>query len=211
MALTLHLLRHAVHGHPQDMLCGRMAGVRLGPDGERQAARLAHRFPLHSLDALHTSPVQRCRETAAVLEEVCGLAAIVDPAAEEVDFGAWTGRRFAALEEDSLWRSWNLDRDHAAAPGGETMRRVRARVLRLLDEMLALHPHGRVAVITHAEIVRTAVLHVLGLPMQAYDRLEIGPASITTLCLWPGGGRLMGLNDLSHLPAPAPLKEMEPA
>ncbi len=211
MALTLHLLRHAVHGHPPDMLCGRMAGVRLSAEGERQAARLAHRFPLRSLDALRTSPVQRCRETAAVLEEACGLAAIVDPAAEEVDFGDWTGRRFAALDVDPRWQAWNTDRDHAAAPGGETMRRVRARVLALLDEMLARHPQGRVAVVTHAEIVRTAVLHVLGLPMQAYDRLEVSPASITTLCLWPGGGRLLGLNDVSHIAVPAPVKEAEAA
>jgi broad specificity phosphatase PhoE len=211
MALTLHLLRHAVHDHPADMLCGRMAGVRLGPEGERQAARLAHRFPLDSLDALHTSPIRRCRETAASLEAACGLVAIVDPAAEELDFGDWTGRRFTQLEGDPHWRSWNLDRDHAAAPGGETMGDVRARVVAMLEETLMLHPHDRVAVVTHAEIVRTAVLHVLGLPLQAYDRLEIGPASVTTLCLWPGGGRLIGLNDVSHITAPAPMKEVEPA
>jgi broad specificity phosphatase PhoE len=211
MALTLNLLRHAVHGHPTDMLCGRRAGVRLSREGERQAARLAQRFPQGSLDALHTSPVQRCRETAANLEVACGLAAIVDPAAEEVDFGDWTGRRFTQLEGDPRWRSWNFDRDHAAIPGGETMGHVRARVVTMLKEMLVLHPHGRVAVVTHAEIVRTAVLHVLGLPLQAYDRLEIGPASVTALCLWPGGGRLMGLNDVSHITAPAPMKEVEPA
>ncbi|TCH98132.1 histidine phosphatase family protein [Roseococcus sp. SYP-B2431] len=211
MALTLHLLRHAVHGHPAEMLCGRMAGVGLAAEGERQAARLARRFALGSLDALRTSPVQRCRETAAGLEAACGLAAIVDPAADEVDFGDWTGRRFGDLERDPLWRTWNLDRGHAGAPGGETMARVRARVVALLDELVALHPQGEAAVVTHAEIVRTAVLHVLGLPLQSYDRLEISPASVTTLCLWPGGGRLIGLNDVSHITAPVPTKEVEPA
>ena len=211
MALTLHLLRHAVHGHPTDMLCGRTAGVRLSAEGERQAARLARRFAPGSLEALHTSPARRCRETAEGLEAACGLTAIVDPAADEVDFGDWTGRRFADLEDDPRWRSWNLDRDHATAPHGEAMTCVRARVLALLNEMTTLHPHGRAAVVTHAEIVRTAVLHVLGLPLQAYERLEIGPASITTLHLWPGGGRLLGLNDVSHITASAPTKEVEPA
>jgi hypothetical protein len=55
------------------------------------------------------------------------------------------------------------------------------------------------------------VLHVLGLPLQAYDRLEISPASITTLCLWPGRGRLLRLNHVSHLAARVPAKEVEPA
>ncbi|MDB5375733.1 MAG: phosphoglycerate mutase protein [Rubritepida sp.] len=211
MALTLHLLRHALHGHPPDMLCGRMAGVGLASEGTWQAAQLASRFPSGSLDALHTSPMQRCRETAAALEAACDLTAIVDPAAVEVDFGGWTGSRFTELEGDPRWRSWNLDRDHAAAPDGETMECVHARVVTLLDELLAPHRQSRVAVVTHAEIVRTAVLHVLGLPLQAYDRLEISPASITTLCLWLGGGRLLGLNDVSHLAARVPAKEVEPA
>jgi broad specificity phosphatase PhoE len=211
MALTLHLLRHALHGHSPDMLCGRMAGVRLASEGKWQATRLASRFPSGSLDALHTSPMQRCRETATALETACEFSAVVDPAADEVDFGGWTGRPFMELEGDPLWQSWNHDRDHAAAPGGETMECVLARVVALLDELRARHRHGRVAVVTHAEIVRTAVLHVLGMPMQAYDRLEISPASITTLCLWPGGGRLLRLNDVSHLAAQVPAKEVEPA
>jgi broad specificity phosphatase PhoE len=211
MALTLHLLRHALHGHPPDMLCGRMTGVGLASEGMWQATRLASRFSPGSLDALHTSPMQRCRETAAALEAASDLTAVVDPAADEVDFGGWTGSRFTELEDDPRWRGWNLDRDHAAAAGGETMECVRARVVTLLDKLLARHRHGRVAVVTHAEIVRTAVLHVLGLPLQAYDRLEISPASITTLCLWPGGGRLLGLNDVSHLAARVPAKEVEPA
>ncbi|MDB5413313.1 MAG: phosphoglycerate mutase family protein [Rubritepida sp.] len=208
MALTLHLLRHGVHGHPAEVLAGRMAGVSLGYEGKQQAARLAHRFPPHSLDALVTSPLQRCRETAAYIEEACGLTATVDPDAAEVDFGEWTGQRFSALEADPRWRNWNLHRDEAQAPGGEPMERVRSRVLAMLDGMRTLHSAGRVAVVTHAEIVRTAVLHILGLPLQAYDRLEVAPASITTLCLWPGGGRLLGLNDVSsHHPALVPARE----
>ncbi|WP_424811373.1 histidine phosphatase family protein [Roseococcus sp. YIM B11640] len=211
MALMLHLLRHALHDHPPDMLCGRMAGVRLAAEGERQAACLGRRFPLGSLDALLTSPVRRCRDTAAALERACGLPAIVDPAADEVDFGDWAGQRFPALQADPRWTAWNLDRDHAAAPGGETTHALRARVIALLDGILGLHPQGHVAVMTHAEIVRTSVLHILGLPMQAYDRLEVSPASITTLSLWMGGGRLLGLNDVSHIMAPVPMREMESA
>lgn len=211
MALTLHLLRHAAHGHPTDMLCGRMAGVRLSLDGERQAAGLARRFPPNSLDALRTSPARRCRDTAAHLEAACGVPATVDPTADEVDFGDWTGRRFAELERDPLWRSWNLDRDHATAPGGEGMMRVRDRVAALMNELLALHPQGRVAIVTHAEIVRTAALQVLGLPLQDYDRLEVSHASVTTLSLWTGGGRLLGLNDVSHITAPMPTREVQPA
>ena len=197
MSLTVLFLRHGAHDRGDDLLCGRLPGVSLGAEGARQAACLARRFPPGTLQALYTSPVQRCRETAAALEATTGLAARVDTAAEEVDFGDWTGQRFAALEMDARWKAWNRSRDDAAAPGGESMQQVRSRVTSLLQELLTRHPSGEVAVVTHAEVIRTAALHLLGLPLQAYDRLEISPASITALA--PGEGRVLGLNDVSHL------------
>jgi probable phosphoglycerate mutase len=199
MALTLFLLRHAPHDRVGDLLCGRMPGIALGETGLWQAARLARRFPPGTLDALYSSPVQRCRETAAAVGAACGLEPATVPEAEEVDFGDWTGASFAALNSDPAWQRWNRDRDTAAAPGGEAMATVQARVLALLGQLRARHPEGRVAVVTHAEIVRTAVLQVLGLPMQAWERLEVSPASVSILELWPGGGRVLGLNDVAHL------------
>jgi probable phosphoglycerate mutase len=199
MTLTVFLLRHAAHDRVGDLLCGRMPGVALGETGRWQAARLARRFPPGRLDALYSSPVQRCRETAVALGATCGLDAAILPEAEEVDFGDWTGHGFAALEADPRWRDWNRSRDTAAAPGGESMPALRARVLALLEGLQSWHPEGRIALVSHAEIIRTAILQILGLPMQAYERLEVGPASISTLALWTGGGRLLGLNDVAHL------------
>lgn len=199
MALTLFLLRHAAHDRVGDLLCGRMPDVALGETGRWQAARLARRFAPGMVDALYTSPVQRCRETAAPLSTRCGLEPGILREAEEVDFGAWTGCRFAALEDDPCWQAWNHSRDTAAAPGGESMAAVRARVQALLEALRAGHPEGRIALVSHAEIIRTALLQVLGLPLQAYERLEVSPASISTLALWPGGGRVLGLNDVAHL------------
>ncbi|MBO1076864.1 histidine phosphatase family protein [Roseomonas marmotae] len=201
MALTLFLLRHAAHDRVGDLLCGRMPGVPLGQHGRWQAARLAGRFPPGTLDALYTSPLQRCRETAAAIAQPGGPEPVPAPEAEEVDFGAWTGLGFTVLETDPRWRAWNSDRDHAVAPGGEAMSAVRQRVVALLKGLQARHPEGRVALISHAEIIRAAVLHLLSLPLQAYERLEVSPASVSTLALWPGGGKLLGLNDVAHLAA----------
>jgi len=201
MALTLCLLRHAAHDHPADMLCGTRPGVALSAAGRRQAACLARRFPPGSLDGLLASPVQRCQETAAAVGAACGLQPETAPAAREVDFGAWTGQRFATLEQDARWHAWNHHRDEAGAPGGEAMQQVRARVLALLEAVLQRHPTGRIAIVSHAEIIRTAILCVLGLPLRAYGRVEVDVASISTLRLWPGGGKLLTLNDAAHLHA----------
>jgi broad specificity phosphatase PhoE len=201
MALTLFLLRHGMHDQPADMLCGTRAGVSLSAAGRAEAALLSRRFPPGSLDMLLTSPLQRCEQTAALVGAACGVEAQQEPSAREVEFGAWTGQRFAALEQDARWHVWNHKRDEASAPGGEAMRMVQARVLGLLKDLLQRQPSGRVAIVSHAEIIRTAILHVLGLPLQAYDRVEVALASISTVALWPGGGKLVGLNDVAHLRA----------
>lgn len=195
MATTIFLLRHAAHDRVNNTLCGRMPGVALGASGHAQAERLARRMAREQVAVLRTSPVQRCRETALALGATLDLPLQEAPAFEEIDFGAWTGQPFAALEEDPRWNAWNTARDTARAPSGESMREAQARAV---SGIRALEGLGAAAIVTHSDIIKAVVAHCLGLPLQAYERFEIAPASITTLVIWEGGGKLLSLNDTAH-------------
>ena len=191
---TVTLVRHAAHDRVHAVLCGRMAGVTLGARGHSQAAALAKRLRGCGARAVLTSPLERARETAAPIAAALGLEPEVTPALNEIDFGIWTGRRFEELADDPLWQGWNAARGSGRAPGGEAMAAAQTRVAGLLDELAA---EGRDAVlVSHGDVIRAAVLRVLGLSLDAYARIEIAPASITTLDLWPGGGRVTGLNEV---------------
>lgn len=143
--------------------------------------------------ALHASPRRRVRETA----EAAGLAVATEPALDEIDFGAWTGRDFAALAEDPAWRSWNEQRGTARPPDGEAMHEAASRILRWTGALPARHPDATVVAFSHADVIKAALCAHLGLALDAHWRLEVAPASLSAVELWLGGGRVRFVNDMA--------------
>ena len=99
----------------------------------------------------------------------------------EVDFGRWSGMTFDELERDGAWRRFNEHRATAGVPGGERAIDVQARAVAALDRIRAAHPGGRIAVVSHADVIRVAVLHCLGAPLDFVHRIEIAPAVMRAL------------------------------
>jgi probable phosphoglycerate mutase len=75
------------------------------------------------------------------------------------------------------------------------MEEAQSRIVGHLESLRGDHPDGRILLVTHAEIVRAALLHHLGLPLQAYERIEISPCSVTVLSLGEAGAAITRLNE----------------
>jgi len=195
VASTVILIRHATHDRVGSVLCGRMPGVVLGDEGRRQARRLADHFAGCPIAAVIASPLERARETAEIIAERLGLPVEIDEALTEIDFGAWTGQSFEALDPDPQWRLWNSARATACPPGGEPMSAAQARIVDRIERLRDEHPDGAVILVGHCDVIKAALAHHLGLSLDHYDRFEISPASVSVLALWPGGGsRVMSMN-----------------
>ena len=195
MAATLFLLRHAAHARVGSTLCGRMAGVSLGEEGQQQARALAGRLAGEAIEAVYSSPLERARETAAPVAERLGLTPRVEEDLVEIDFGSWTGRDFASLEGDPQWDRWNTQRATARPPEGESMAEAQARALGAVARLRAFHPEGRVAVVSHCDVIKAVLAAFLGITLDGIGRFEILPASISALALWPGGGKVLSMNE----------------
>jgi broad specificity phosphatase PhoE len=195
---TLFLLRHAAHDNVGGFLAGRMPGVHLGKEGRAQAERLAERMRKEQLAAVHSSPRERAQETAAAVAAACAIQRIdVDPELDEVDFGSdWTGKDFDTLEADPAWRRWNTVRSLARTPGGERMLDVQSRAMSLIERLSAQHAGAALALVSHSEVIKAIVSHVLGLPIDAWNRFDIGPASISTFVNGDWGAKLITLNEV---------------
>jgi probable phosphoglycerate mutase len=194
VATTLLLIRHAAHDLLGRTLCGRMAGVELNERGHRQAALLAERLG-RAPAALYSSPMPRALQTAAPLAARFGLEIRPSEALLEIDFGAWAGRDFASLEGDPLWQRWNAERASARTPEGETMAEVQQRALAGLGDMAARHPEAVVAAVSHGDVIKAVIAAVLGLSLDAHARFEIGPAGLSRIEFWPGGAKLLSMNE----------------
>lgn len=197
---TLLLARHASHSVVHGVLVGRDPDVRLSAAGRAEAARLARRVARERPVALYTSPQTRCRETAAAIAEACRLVPEACDAIDEIDFGAWRGRGFADLETDPRWTVWNASRGTARPPGGEAMHEAQSRVLRWTATLAERHGEAVVIAVSHADVIKAAIMAHLGLHLDAHHRFDIAPASLSAVALWPGGGRLRFVNEM---PPPA--------
>ncbi|MFG2575121.1 histidine phosphatase family protein [Streptomyces sp. NPDC048481] len=140
-----------------------------------------------------TSPTVRCRETAAALGLAPGRSAGSPDAARPVepsepvepvelaglDVGRWRGLTLAevgAAEPEAVAR-WLAD-PGSAPHGGESVEDLCARVARWLESSSR---EGRTLAVVEPEIVRAAVVHVLGTPVTAFWRLDVPPLTATSV------------------------------
>ena len=197
MTTTFFLVRHAAHDNVGGYLAGRKEGIRLGPDGQAQAKRLAERLKRERFEAIAASPRERTQETASAIAEACGVEEIeICEELDEIDFGRWSGKTFEELNEDADWRRWNAGRGFAATPNGETMEGVQRRVLACMRRLADARPEAALVLVSHADVIKAAVCHVLGLPLDRVDRFDVGPASVTTVVAGDWGAKVLGLNEV---------------
>lgn len=123
-----------------------------------------------------SSPALRARETAAA----AALEAQVEPLIGECDFGSWAGRTLAEVHEEDPGgaRAWMAEPD-ACPHGGESLSALLARVGGWMDAQATCD--GRAIVVTHAGVVKAAVVHALGAPAAAFWRVDVTPLAVTEL------------------------------
>jgi probable phosphoglycerate mutase len=192
----VHLVRHGAHDLVGRVLAGRMPGVHLSAEGRAQAARVADALAARPLAAVVSSPQPRAHETAMVIAARHGLDVAVEPDLDELEFGAWQGMAFDALDGRPDWQAWNRARGLAAAPpGGEMMAHVQARALRALLAARARWPGAEVAMAGHQDVLRAALLGVLGASLDLFGRLALAPGGRAAVRLWADHAELETLDN----------------
>jgi broad specificity phosphatase PhoE len=175
------LIRHGVHDVVGHVLVGRMPGVRLNGQGRDQARQIADALCGEHIDTVQSSPQMRAQETAQPLASRLGLSIEIFAEIDELDTGGWTGRSFASLNEDPHWSLWNTTRSATRPPNGESMLELQTRAVDHVRRVAASRPDGHVALCSHAEVIRAIVLQALKFPLDDFHRVEIAPATISTL------------------------------
>lgn len=207
----LLLIRHGDNDVLKTRLAGRMPGVHLNPEGLRQAQTLAQSLSSAPLAAIFSSPLERALETAAPLAAAHHLEVNIHPGLIEVDYGGFEGRTYKQLRRTRLWKLVHEKPSQVQFPGGESLPAVMQRAVETMNGLAAQFDDGSfIACVTHGDIIRLAVAHYLGIPLDAYHCFSISTASITTLALGKDRPRLLNLNQVSRLEWPTPQQEKKP-
>lgn len=189
----LTLVRHA---SVPDNLEGRYIGstdVALGPQGLREAERLAAVLSHDSFERVWCTPLQRGRQTA---EKIAGGRSVefLDEL-REIDFGRWERRTFEAIAREDPQRvnQWAQCSDRFAFPGGESIAEFQTRVERVAARMIA-EDASSILVVAHGGVLRHLICHFLGISANRSLAFQMPPASIARLDLHGDQGVLTSLN-----------------
>jgi broad specificity phosphatase PhoE len=184
--------RYSGHGDPE-----------LTPLGHAQAAGAAARLArVPDVAAVLTSPLQRARQTAALVAEATGAPLHVRERLIETDFGAWEGLTFAEARarDPQLHAEW-LGSEEVAPPGGESFATVGRRIEAERAELVQEYPGATLVLVTHVTPIKMLLRDALqGGPGVLY-RLHLDLAALSIVDFYPDGGASVRLvNDTSHHP-----------
>ena len=169
--------------------------MALSSEGLEQASIVADLLGTLSIAGVYSSPRERAWYTARDIAEPHELEVQVVDELDEIDFGDWTGARFSDLEGDEAWQQWNESRGSARCPGGESMVEAVERAKSSLERIASERDGETVVAVTHCDIIRGVLAHYLGMPLDNILRIDVDPASISTLDLGRWGARVRSINE----------------
>jgi len=192
---TVLLVRHGLTPTTGRLLPGRSAGLHLSDEGQRQAEAAAQRIArLKSVTAIYASPLERARETALPIAKARGLAVRIERGLLELDIGAWTGSSLARVSRKPEWQRVQRYPSGFRFPEGESFTEMQTRITGTLAELVARHRGGTIVAVSHADPIKAALAHALGMHLDHFQRLVIAPASITTIAYGATGPVVIGVN-----------------
>jgi probable phosphoglycerate mutase len=172
----LILIRHGQSEGNAERRFGGHTSTPLSALGRQQARATAEALATEKFTAIYSSDLARAVETAEPLGQLTGLEIQTSESFRERSVGVMEGLTFedaAAKYPEQYQALLRRDFEHVLM-GGESYRQTLDRAARKLDEVIARHKGGRIAVVSHTGTICILVLHLMG----ALDSPELKPVWI---------------------------------
>lgn len=200
MTLVL-LVRHGLTAATGSVLSGWTPGISLDDRGQQQAVALAARLAPVALDAIITSPLERCRQTAdavAATGEGRPPAVQEDERLGECHYGDWTGQPLKRLAKEPMWRVVQAHPGAARFPGadGESIMDMQHRAVSAVrDWNQRLGPRAAYLICSHGDVIKSVIADSLGMHLDMLQRIQVDPCSLTAIRYTPLRPFLLRMND----------------
>jgi len=210
LVTTLLLARHGLTDLTGPVLAGRTPGVHLSDAGRAQAAALAGRIAGVGLDAIVSSPLERCRETAQAVSDGRELEVQIDERFIECGYGTWTGRPLKELAKEPLWQVVQAHPSAATFPEGESLAEMQHRAVCAVREWnQRLGEKAVYLVCSHGDVIKAIVADALGLHLDHFQRITADPAALTVIRYAPLRPFVLRINDMGELKLPEDSEEKD--
>lgn len=193
----LLLIRHGENDFVKTgRLPGQSAGIHLNENGQKQAQALGEALTHVPIKAIYASPLERALETAEPIAASHKLPIQQEAGLMDANVGKWQGKSIRALRLTNAWKVVQHAPSRFTFPEGESFVDVQTRIADTLEGIIRKHknPKDIVAVIFHADPIKLAVSHFLGLPLDHFQRLSCDTGSLTAIFAGEMGANLLKLN-----------------
>ena len=193
----LLLIRHGENDYVKSSkMAGRIPGIHLNDLGRKQAQALGEALKDFPITAIYSSPLERAMETAEPIAEARKLEIIQEPDLMDTNMGKWEGKSWKVLRLTKAWKIVQNAPSRFRFPEGESFAEAQLRYANVLEGIVKKHhkPKDIVAVIFHADPIKLAISHFLGLPLDHFQRLSCNTGSLTMLHISEAGANLVKLN-----------------
>jgi broad specificity phosphatase PhoE len=201
MKTTFYLVRHGqTRANYEDRLRG-WVDVPLDETGLRQAELTGKALREAGIEKIYSSRLGRALETGRAIGRVAGAEVVVHEGFMDFHFGAWGGLLREEVKErwPDLYRVYDGDPASFAAPEGERLWDVKARVESGLSDLLSKHPGGTVAITSHSVTCKILLLHLLGLGPEKYWNVAQANCCINVFHYGERGWVVEKVNETCHL------------
>ena len=127
--------------------------------------------------------MERAQQTAAPISAATNRKIHIHEGLNECDFGRWTGRRLKSLYKLPAWKVVQRTPSNFRFPDGESFLEMQSRIVGTLGELARQHRGKTIVAVSHADTIKAALAHCLGMHLDMFQRLTISPASQTTIQL----------------------------
>jgi len=196
MTLLL-LIRHGENEYVKTgKMAGRLPGVHLNQRGQDQGRALGEALKDVQIKAIYSSQLERAIETATPIASARKLQIIQEPDLMDADIGKWQGKSWKVLSLTKVWKIVQHSPSRFRFPDGESFPEMQTRISNALERIIKKHnkPQDIVVAVFHADPIKLAVSHFLGLPLDHFQRLSCDTGSLTAIHASDSGANLVKLN-----------------
>jgi broad specificity phosphatase PhoE len=172
--------------------------IALGIQQAQAAAEALAAFPIVKV---YCSPLRRARTTAEIIAFRLAVPVQVEAGLIEAEIGDWT-----SLTWEEIARRWprehdafQADGEHHGYRGGENFAQVRARVLPVIESLVAHHPNDTIAIVGHGVVNRVLLAHWQGLPLSQSRQIPQQNAAFNVIEFHSGVAQVRSVNVAHHL------------
>lgn len=180
---TVYVVRHGTTTMNVENRYRGRRDIPLDAQGYQDAVDAARKLSGKGLTAVYTGGLRRTIATAQIIADEARVPDIrILHGLINVDYGAWEGMtsQEADMYDPLAFELYKTAPSQAVCPNGERLADARRRILEALHLIGHRHPGERVAVVSHAVMIRLVAAATMRVEDERW-RIPVGRGSITTM------------------------------